>query len=301
MNILLGFTGSVAAILHPKIVEAFKPFGEIRCITTKSGSHFVDLKQEQKSMGGSDSSCDWLFEKDSYSHQSGFVPNMDIVNSFPLDLNKPVRANVKSSTKIHRDEDEWHWAQMGDEILHIQLRKWADVFVIAPLSANTLGKLANGLCDNLLTSVARAWDWSKPMVVAPSMNSHMWDHPITHKQINEIKGWGVSMVEPIAKTLACGDSGVGAMAKIEDITGVAKFALYCRCAVILEQIENHLFDHKKCGYWAYEVLAHFNNLQVELLRYQSLLPLLQGDFGAGEERLKSRYEKAIGELKALVT
>lgn len=54
---------------------------------------------------------------------------------------------------------------MGDEVMHIELRRWADVLVIAPLSANSLAKLAHGLCDNLLTCVARAWDWKKPFVV----------------------------------------------------------------------------------------------------------------------------------------
>ena len=50
-------------------------------------------------------------------------------------------------------------------MLHIELRRWADVIVIAPMSANTLAKAANGLCDNLLTCVVRAWDWQKPLLV----------------------------------------------------------------------------------------------------------------------------------------
>ena len=53
----------------------------------------------------------------------------------------------------------------------LQLRKWADVLLIAPLSANTLAKLSHGLADSLLTCVARAWDFKKPMIVAPAMNT----------------------------------------------------------------------------------------------------------------------------------
>jgi len=64
-------------------------------------------------------------------------------------------------------------------VLHIDLAKWADIFVIAPCSANTLAKLAYGICDNLLTSVARAWDADRPLVIAPAMNTHMWTHPHT--------------------------------------------------------------------------------------------------------------------------
>merc|ERR1712029_238612 len=62
--------------------------------------------------------------------------------------------------KIHRDSDEWSsWQGRGDPVVHIELRKWADLMVIAPLSANTLAKISNGICDNLLTCVARAWDF----------------------------------------------------------------------------------------------------------------------------------------------
>jgi phosphopantothenoylcysteine decarboxylase len=67
---------------------------------------------------------------------------------------------------IAGDEDEWHdWKAVGDPVLHIELRRWADVYVVAPLSANSLAKLATGLCDNLVTCVARAWDFKRPMLV----------------------------------------------------------------------------------------------------------------------------------------
>ena len=51
-------------------------------------------------------------------------------------------------------------------MLHIELRKWADLLIIAPLSANTLAKIVHGMCNNCLTSVVRAWDWSKPLLVS---------------------------------------------------------------------------------------------------------------------------------------
>jgi phosphopantothenoylcysteine decarboxylase len=54
---------------------------------------------------------------------------------------------------------------VGDEVLHIELRRWADLMVVAPLSANTLAKLANGLCDNLLTCIVRAWQFPRPLLV----------------------------------------------------------------------------------------------------------------------------------------
>lgn len=132
-------------------------------------------------------------------------------------------ANPKNQT-CYEDKNEWNWKEKGDPILHIELRKWADIFVIAPLSANTLAKISNGLCDNLLTSVARAWDWKKPMILAPSMNTQMWDSPITRNQLAIVSGYGARVVQPTAKVLACGDEGVGAMANIDDIIAPIKWS-----------------------------------------------------------------------------
>ena len=120
---------------------------------------------------------------------------------------------------VHRDADDWRrWRTLGDPVLHIELRRWADVLVVAPLSANTLAKLAGGLCDNLLTSVVRAWDYGQPLLVAPAMNTLMWTHPATAGQLDRLRSWGAVVIEPVAKELACGDVGAGAMATPETIT-----------------------------------------------------------------------------------
>jgi len=127
---------------------------------------------------------------------------------------------------VLRDSDDWRtWRGPGDPVVHIDLRRWADALVVAPLSANTLAKLAGGLCDNLLTCVARAWDYTKPLVVAPAMNTVMWESPFTSKHLAVLRGLGVSVVDPVAKRLACGDEGVGAMAHVGDICRAARAAL----------------------------------------------------------------------------
>ncbi|WP_419420755.1 flavoprotein [Legionella sp. D16C41] len=127
---------------------------------------------------------------------------------------------AKSLVLVFDDESEWYaWKKRGDEVLHITLRNWADVFIIAPLSANTLAKVTQGIADNLLLTIARAWVFNKkPLVVAPSMNRFMWEHPITRRQLNELHSWRVKEIPPRCKMLAGGDFGIGALEKPEIIT-----------------------------------------------------------------------------------
>ncbi|KAI8055303.1 putative phosphopantothenoylcysteine decarboxylase [Syncephalis plumigaleata] len=123
------------------------------------------------------------------------------------------------SVPIYTDKEEWSsWRTVADDVLHIELRKWADIMVIAPLDANTLAKLANGQCDNLVTCIARAWDVNRPVLICPAMNTHMWSHPFTKQHLDILQqqlGWHI--FGPIAKRLACGDTGMGAMAEAESI------------------------------------------------------------------------------------
>ncbi|CAI2354751.1 unnamed protein product [Caenorhabditis sp. 36 PRJEB53466] len=123
---------------------------------------------------------------------------------------------------VYEDRDEWSmWRERGDPVLHIELRKWADSALIAPLDANTMAKLANGLCDNLATSLMRAWDLSKPCYFAPAMNTHMWESPLTlqHRTVlrSQLK---FKEICPIQKELVCGDVGNGAMASVGAIASL---------------------------------------------------------------------------------
>ena len=113
------------------------------------------------------------------------------------------------------------------------------------MSANTLAKVVNGMSDNLLTSVVRAWDTTgaidgkrKRIIVALAMNTAMWLHPITAQQVRVLeKDWGIREVDdnvqqgwfevlrPIEKTLACGDTGSGAMREWTDVVQIIKHRL----------------------------------------------------------------------------
>ncbi|MDP2037928.1 MAG: bifunctional phosphopantothenoylcysteine decarboxylase/phosphopantothenate--cysteine ligase CoaBC [Ignavibacteria bacterium] len=92
---------------------------------------------------------------------------------------------------------------------HIHLVQWADVTVLAPATANTINKFANGISDSLLTSLFLAHDWSKPYLIAPAMNSKMYSHPATKESISKLKSWGVTILPTEVGYLACGDVGEG--------------------------------------------------------------------------------------------
>ena len=138
----------------------------------------------------------------------------------------------ESSSDPH---DEWKgWNRLGDPVLHIDLRDWADVLVLAPLSAHTLAKLANGLCDDTLSCVVRAWDLghgsrpAKPILLAPAMNTAMWVHPLTGRQMKEFRELSpkaIRVVEPQEKMLACGEIGNGALASVNVIVEATRSAV----------------------------------------------------------------------------
>ena len=77
----------------------------------------------------------------------------------------------------------------------------------------SLKQIAGGLCDNLLTCIVRAWDYSKPLYVAPAMNTFMWNNPLTKRHLEAISELGITLIPSITKRLACGDYGNGAMAE----------------------------------------------------------------------------------------
>ena len=204
IHILLAASGSVATIKIPNIAEALgqHPNVSIRVIVTDSAERFL-------------------------AAQSTEQPLLDNLRSVP------------GVDGIYRDSDEWSrpWVR-GAPILHIELRKWAHILLVAPLSANTMAKMTIGMADNLLLSVLRAWDTTglvdlgfkakKPMVfLAPAMNTAMYVHPVTEKSLKILRDeWGksesnpdgwITILPPIEKSLACGDTGTGGMMDWRDI------------------------------------------------------------------------------------
>jgi phosphopantothenoylcysteine decarboxylase len=217
---LLCASGSVATIKLPKICEALSTSNRIsiRIILTSSAAQFL-------------------------AGQSAEQPTVSSLLAIP---------NVDG---VYTDADEWAppWTRNAG-VTHIELRRWSDICVVAPLSANTMAKMTNGIADNLLTSVLRAWDTTdsienrgrsvegglrKRIIVAIAMNTAMWQHPITHKQLKVLtEEWGVNLkgryarpgwvevLTPSTKMLACGDVGIGAMIPYEEIVQIIRNRLY---------------------------------------------------------------------------
>ncbi len=212
-NVLLGVTGSVAAIKVPELFALLKQAGhEVKVVATRSALYFFDPAA--------------------------------------LDPSRPGR----NPEVVILDEDEWpglgegrRW-QRGEPVPHIQLRRWASLLLVAPLDANTLAKLAGGLCDNCLTCVWRAWEPARPVVLAPAMNTLMWEHPLTARHLRQLAadagapvpdGFDLDqllrhvnqtcprlrVVPPVVKRLADGDVGMGGLAELAHIVAVVQALL----------------------------------------------------------------------------
>lgn len=107
------------------------------------------------------------------------------------------------------------------EIKHISLAKKADLLLIAPASADIIGKMANGIADDMLSSVVLAMK-DIPRYIAPAMNTNMYENPIVQDNLARLKKYGFQIIEPKEARLACGDLGKGAMADVEVIIKTVK-------------------------------------------------------------------------------
>jgi phosphopantothenoylcysteine decarboxylase len=114
---------------------------------------------------------------------------------------------------VYDDLDEIVQYKQNQTVLHVDLAKWADVLLIAPCTANTLSKIRARIADNLLTCTALAYPKDKPFLIAPAMNTVMYEN--MQGSFLGYRTW--DHILPQEKTLYCGDTGLGAMAEISDI------------------------------------------------------------------------------------
>lgn len=128
---------------------------------------------------------------------------------------QPLTFQTLSQNRVMTDTFE---ERNPSAIAHIDLADRADLFVIAPATANVLGKLANGIADDMLTTTLLATQ--APVMIAPAMNVHMYDHPAVQENIAKLAGWGYLFIEPAEGQLACGYVGKGRMEEPETILQV---------------------------------------------------------------------------------
>lgn len=119
--------------------------------------------------------------------------------------------------------DKAEWPEGGyaksNPVPHIDMGDWADLLLIAPATFNTIGKIAGGIADNFLCCVAAAWPTTKPLIMAPTMNTRMWQNEIVAENLVKIgqRFHKFYVINPVEGPLACGGVGMGAMAQIHNI------------------------------------------------------------------------------------
>ena len=102
------------------------------------------------------------------------------------------------------------------KISHINLADWVDIVVVVPATANIIGKIANGICDDLLSTVLCVC-WTKLRLMAPAMNNNMWTNPAVQRNVKTVKEMGFELIGPEEGPLASGIKGVGRMTEPQDI------------------------------------------------------------------------------------
>ena len=133
----------------------------------------------------------------------------------------PITFETLTAQKVYTDTFDRDFEFKVD---HIELGKWADVFLIAPATANVIGKLANGIADDMLTTTALAVRC--PLVVAPAMNTAMYENRAVKHNIMKLRTNGMEIILPASGHLACGDTGAGKMPEPELLMEYIKRAVY---------------------------------------------------------------------------
>lgn len=108
------------------------------------------------------------------------------------------------------------WTDDGS-MPHIDLARWAEVLLIAPATADLLARVALGLADDLLTTTVLALEENRPLWFAPAMNTVMWNKSVVQSHVATLRQRGAHIIDPVAGELACGESGLGAMADAADM------------------------------------------------------------------------------------
>lgn len=134
----------------------------------------------------------------------------------------PLTLQTLSKNKVHT---EFFEEGIPKEVKHIDLAQNADVIVIAPASANIMGKIAHGIADDLLSATVMAGANLAPVYLAPAMNTNMYENPIVQENVEKLRSLGYRFIEPKESMLACGVTGKGALADVDEIVEIIEGSL----------------------------------------------------------------------------
>lgn len=126
----------------------------------------------------------------------------------------PLTLQTLSKNPVHFNVLE---ERIATEIAHIDITKKADLLIVAPATANTIGKLAHGIADDMLSTSVLALNQNVKKIIAPAMNQNMYGNPVVQKNLQQLKELGWLEIEPRTSLLACGDVGKGALADVDMI------------------------------------------------------------------------------------
>ena len=213
-RVCVAASGSVAAVKIGEIVSRLVKHGlYVDLVLTRSAAHFQSVAYPSRVTG------------DTYGWDT-----IERLEQLCDDVGTP-------RLQVWRDDDEWAgYNSLSDPVVHIMLAKRNHVLAVVPLCANTLSTLVNGGANTLLSELVRAWYYSlepsfvdliaanfgrsalcKPFLVAPAMNTYMWYQQVTKEAVSVLMRRGVTIIEPTVKKLACGDTGKGALASVDDV------------------------------------------------------------------------------------
>ncbi|EGV01835.1 phosphopantothenoylcysteine decarboxylase [Streptococcus oralis SK313] len=164
---------------------------------------------------------------------------------------QPLTLQVLSQNPVHLDVMKEPYP---DQVNHIQLGKETDLFIVAPATANTIAKLAHGFADNMVTSTALSLPQNIPKLLAPAMNTKMYDHPATQTNLKTLETYGYKLISPKESLLACGDYGRGALADLDIIleriketlnekrSNIAPIAIFFATMLVIHFLSSLLFN-----------------------------------------------------------
>ena len=219
----------------------------------------------------------------------------------------PLSITSLSQEKVY---DDLFSVENESEMDHISLSRWADLILVAPITANTISKLSSGSSDDLASTVILASD--KEIYLAPAMNVRMWEHPSTKKNVNKLKNYGYKIIGPEIGDMACGEFGKGKMSEpneilkqievyFENIKNNNKLKALVTAGPTREFIDPVRFiSNRSSGKQGYEIAKSFrdNGFETTLISGQTDLDPLSGLNFIKVETAEEMFDETLKNLPA---